>query len=227
MNKIYLFLAMSTIAFISAQANAAATHPASKEWVLEQLKGLQTSSGSSGSFLSTTDWTNLCPQGQSIDSTTGCTPNCNGAQKTACAKVVTTTEVEDQTLLSRTAATGLTVFRLTVNPTFANTAPTFENGSNSNNVRCQTFTLHGTLLNNQNDNFLLNSSTEANYQQFSAGVDLSPNVASNDNQLLAVSPGSGAQRQNQQYYVICMAYTVNSNIATNVNMDSTLTITWT
>jgi hypothetical protein len=141
--------------------------------------------------------------------------------------LLTATELEDQTLLSSTAATGLSVFRLTVLPTFNNNAPVFSNNSNTNSIRCQTFTVRGTLLNNLNDNFLLGSSTEANFQTDSAGVDLSNNTSTSSNQLLANAPSSGSQRSNQQYYIACMSYTTTNNVATNVNMDGTLSITWT
>jgi hypothetical protein len=234
MKSISLLLAFGALTLGSAQSYADKSHlgkastPASKEWVLEQLAQTQSTLESTlASKLTAADWTNLCLPGQSIDSTTGCTPNCAGAQKAACTKMLGITELEDQTLLSSTAPTGLSVFRLTVQPTFANNAPVFNNGSSNNSIRCQTFTVKGTLLNNQNDNFLLNSSTEANYQQYTAGVDLSVFTSTAANNLLERSPNDGAQRLNQRYYVACMAYTTLSNVATNVNMDGTLSITWT
>jgi hypothetical protein len=233
MKRISLLLVLGTLTSASAQAYTnkshtvtGPTHPASQEWVLEQIARVQ--STVAGLTLTATDWTNLCPQGQSLDRSTGCTPNCTGAQQPACAKMLAVTELEDQTLLSSTAPTGLRVFRLTVLPSFTNNAPTFSNVSSINSVRCQTFTVRGTLLNNLNDNFLLSSSAEANYQTNTAGVDLSINTITSGNQLLENAPSSGSQRLNQQYYVACLSYTITSNIATNTNTDgSTLSITWT
>ena len=179
-----------------------------------------------GPTLTATDWTSLCPQGQSIDSSTGCTPNCQGAQKTACTKLLAATELEDQTMLSNTAPTGLSVFRLTVDTSFADNAPTYTNATTTNNVRCQTFTVRGTLLNNLNDNYLLPSSAQVEFQQYTAGVDLGIPSSTSNNALLANAPNAGSQRLNQQYYVACMSYTTTANVATNVNMDGGLSITW-
>ncbi len=236
MKKYYLLIGASLLssglAFADAKSKAHApeANPASREWVLEQLQALQqkleSEISTSTSALAAADWLSLCPAGQSIDSTTGCTPNCQGAQSAACTKLLNVTELQDQTLLSSTAPTGLSVFRLTVSPSFNNNAPTITNGSNNNNIRCQTFTMRGTLLNNLNDNFAAASSSEANFQQYTAGVDLSVNTTAGNNQLLSQAPNSGAQRLNQQYYVACMSYTISGNTATNVNMDNTLSITW-
>jgi hypothetical protein len=226
--------------------------PASKEWVLEQLAQIQSAQGqqrtqvqqlaqaqstleqqlaqvqsTTVTSLTATDWTNLCPTAQSIDSATGCTPNCTGAQHAACTKLLAATELEDQTLLSSVAPTGLSVFRLTLLPTFNNTGPTFINNSLTNNVRCQTFTVRGTLLNNLNDNFLLSTSiAETQFQTNTAGVDLSVNVGTSLNLLLESAPTAGSQRLNQQYYIACLSYTTTANVATNVNMDGTLIINW-
>jgi len=242
MKKYYFLIGASllnsALVFADSATNPqAAPNPVSQEWVLQQLQTLQaelrgeistaSSTTAAASVLSATDWLNLCPGGQTIDSTTGCTPNCQGTQSSACTKILNVTEIQDQTLVSSTAATGLSVFRLTVLPTYTNNAPTIVNGSNTNNIRCQTYTVRGTLLNNLNDNFAISaSSSEANFQQYTAGVDLAPNIATSNNQLLSTAPNSGAQRTNQQYYVVCMSYTISSNTATNVNMDNTLTISW-
>jgi len=96
---------LALIAFFLLHASTTfATNPASKE-ALDATIGATT--------LSPTDWNNLCPPGQSLESTNGCTPNINGAQKNAVKKLFTIAHIQSLSGIPITNNNGIIVFHIT------------------------------------------------------------------------------------------------------------------
>lgn len=194
---------------VATYANHQGSNPVSKEWVISTLT------------MQAADWQALCPAGVPI--TSGCLPNCQSGDnltKAACKKVLKFTGLQNLAGVTETNTKGLYAIALNPGANSSVSGPQITNNSSFSGVTCALFSPEGifvapTILDTNTNTLVSNPPIAINP---STGPT---SYGANNGALFS----AGGVPENTTYYMMCMSFNPNTNIAYNLPTDE-VSVSW-